>query len=168
MNEKKMGKLINIPEERWGAKRSSSEDMENKEYKIINSLNFGFLRVPFDVDGVIDELYDVKNKRIKKSGVENMKEIEVDSIPGHYGMHLNSSDVSEINNETNGALLRFIKGGEGGRYILLAGRENDLEKLRSYITKVSNEFNHKFLEVFVKNADLAIEKYGEQAALIIV
>ena len=166
MNEKnQIGKLINIPEERWGAKRSS---LENKEYEVVGSLNFGFSGVPFDVDGVIDELYDVNDRRIKKPGVEDMKGVEMESIPGHRGLLLVQSDVCEINDETNGALLRFIKGGEGGRYLLFAGRENDLEKLRSYIPKMRNEFNHKFLEVFVKNIDKAIQKYGERAALIIV
>ena len=163
--QNKMGKVINVPEERWGKPRLP----ENKEYEVLYPLDFRFSQVPFDVDGEITELFDVLGgRRVKKPGVNFMMEENIDSISSFSGFKLSQSNLRKINDETNGAFLRFIKGGEVDRYILLDGRQNDLESLRNYIPKITDESQKKYLEIFVQNVDLALQQYGDKAALMIL
>jgi hypothetical protein len=153
--------IINVPESVF--KEGKVEKAIHME--VVGSLDFSFCKVPYDLDGDLRDIYDEDGK--EKEGIENMEEIDIASIPSPKGLSLNVSGMNNVNSDTGGVFLHFLGGGVGQRYILLKNKRKELEALRSNANRVTDEFRRKFLEVFIKNADLAIEKYGDNAAILL-
>lgn len=137
------------------------------------SMEFMFAVVPFERDGYLHELHnEVPNlgdfTEHLKEGAQVLKTEGEESIPSPLGLSLNINGVDNVNHETEGAFLELTDGDENQRYILLARRREALDRLRATISTMGTEFRRKFLEVFVRNADTALERYGNRAAIIIL
>ncbi|TAL49762.1 hypothetical protein EPN81_04860 [Patescibacteria group bacterium] len=157
----KLENIIHVPDSKWGQGKPERE----VSHEVYGSLDFSFKKVPYDLDGLGDDIYDDEGNN--RSGVEDIEEVDLGSISSSLGLSLNVRGVENVNNETEGAFLRFLDGGLGQRYILLRKRKPELEKLKMYIPKIHDNFRRNFLEVFVRNAEYAIEKHGDGAALFI-
>jgi hypothetical protein len=136
-------------------------------------MEFMFAVVPFGRDGYLHELHgEVPNlgdfTKHLRDGVQVLKTEGEESIPSPLGLSLNINGVDNVNRETEGAFLELTDGYENQRYILLAQRRDVLDRLRVAIAKMGTEFRCKFLEVFVRNADAALEQYDDRAAIIIL
>ncbi len=160
MNEKP--KVIKVPDSQWN---KENREHQYNTYEVMGSLDFSLGSTPYDFEGELNDLYT--DEDTYKEGVEDMEEVNIESIPSPLGLQLNTTGVEGINDETNGMFLEFLKGGVGGRYILLSNRQQELELLRKYIPRMSTEFRQKFLEVFIENIDTALDKYGKRAILMI-
>lgn len=132
------------------------------------TMEFMFAVVPFEQDGYLHELHhEVPNlgdfTEYLKEGVRVLQITKEDDNQ----LALNIRGIDNTNLETGGAFLELTGGSENQRYILLAQKRNALERLRAAIPQMGTEYRRKFLEVFVRNADAALEQGGEGAALII-
>jgi len=137
------------------------------------SMEFMFAVVPFGRDGYLSELHDeVPNlgdfTEYLKDGVHHIETEGEESIPSPLGLSLNIVGIENVNRETEGAFLELTDGTLNQRYVLLASRRETLDRLRDAIPNMGNEFRRKFLEVFVRNCDAVLDKYGDSAALVIL
>ncbi|MDO8622080.1 MAG: hypothetical protein Q7R80_02520 [bacterium] len=135
-------------------------------------MDFMFAVVPFGHDGQMDELHgEVPNlgdfTEHLKDGVLVLKTKDEDEIPSPLGLSINITGIENVNQETGGAFLQLTNGTLNQRYVLLAPRREALDRLRAAIPAMGSEFRRKFLEVFVRNADAALERYGNNAAILI-
>lgn len=160
MNEREP-KIIKVPDSVW----KDGQLEKDTNYEAFGSLDFSFLKVPYDFDGDAGDLYD--DEGAEKEGIENMEPIDIDMVPSPLGLSLNGQGVGNVDGETGGAFLRFLGGGDGQRYILLDRHKQELEDLRKSLPRIQDEFRKKFVEVLIRNADAALEKYGNKAALFI-
>lgn len=137
------------------------------------SMEFMFAVIPFERDGRLEELHNEVPEfgdfaEHLKDGVRVLETEDEKAIPSPLGLSLNWSSIDSINRETGEVFLEFTVGDMNGRYILLGSRREALDRLRAAVSKMGTEFRRKFLEVFVRNADAALERYGNRAAIIIL
>lgn len=128
-------------------------------------MEFAFAAVPYTEDGDIDNIFALDDE--PRDGVIILPTHNENEVPGKGGLGLNVSNIASLDDETNGAFLDFTDGTMNQRYVLISPRRGDLARLRQSVGAATGPIRPKFLEIFVENAEAALQQHGDRAALII-
>ena len=129
------------------------------------SMEFGFAVVPFKEDGGIWDLYTEESDfKEPKPGVTFPELINGEIL----SKGLNIAGITSINNQTDGLFFELTDGVDNGyRYRLLEPHRELLRVLSYAAARMNGELERRLLETITKNADQLLEKYSDQAAILI-
>jgi len=123
-------------------------------------LHFEFAKVPHTQDGDYEDIFT--HDHDPKPGVEIMEAVtEVEDI--------SLSGFTTLNNMTSGALKKLCGGETNSRFVLLQPRAQYLESIIRTLRDPPTDPFYLLprLEAICRNATACLERYGEQAAMII-
>lgn len=141
------------------------------------SLQLDFAAVPFSEDGFERDLYldppvgapeDASPYDYPRKGM-----IEFDTVCDEgilpLGLSLNSNGTLELDRLTHGVFLKFTKGADDRRFVLLDTPEQRqrIEWLRAMSWIIDHRYFKYFLEALINNCDAVLKAYGNKAALIV-